>query len=69
MQKDSNSAQIYTSIFTNLFTTILAILFSLWLYNSDINESLEAMSEKFDNVMLKDGNTITKDQAKTVARM
>ena len=27
------------------------------------------MSAKFDNVLLKDGNTITKDQAKTVARI
>jgi fatty acid-binding protein DegV len=27
------------------------------------------MSEKFDNVILKDGNTITKDQAKTVAKI
>lgn len=69
MNKDSNSAQVYTSIFTNLFTTIIAILFSLWLYNSDINKSLDAMSAKFDNVLLKDGNTITKDQAKTVAKM
>jgi fatty acid-binding protein DegV len=69
MNKDSNSAQVYTSIFTNLFTTIIAILFSLWLYNSDINKSLDAMSVKFDNILLKDGNTITKDQAKTVAKM
>jgi fatty acid-binding protein DegV len=27
------------------------------------------MSLKFDNILLKDGNTITKDQAKTVAKM
>lgn len=69
MNKDSNSAQIYTGVFTNLFTTILAILFSLWLYNSDINRSLDAMSAKFDNVLLKDGNTITKGQAETVAKI
>lgn len=69
MNKESNNAQIYTGIFTNLFTTILAILFSLWLYNADINKNLEAISNKFDDILLHNGNTITKDQAKTLATM
>ncbi len=69
MNKESNNAQIYTGIFTNLFTTILAILFSLWLYNADINKNLEVISNKFDNILLDNGNTIQKDQAKALATM
>jgi hypothetical protein len=69
MNKESNNAQIYTGIFTNLFTTILAILFSLWLYNADINKNLEVISNKFDNILLDNGNTIQKDQAKALAKM
>lgn len=69
MSKESNSVQIYTGIFTNLFTTVLAILFSLWLYNSDINKNLQVISNKFDNILLKNGHTITKDQAKAVAKL
>lgn len=69
MNNESNKAQIYTGIFTNLFTTIVAILFSLWLYNSDLNKNLELISEKFDNILLKNGSTVTKDQAKALATM
>lgn len=69
MNKESNRTQIYTGIFTNLFTTILAILFSLWLYNADINKNLEVISNKFDNILLDNGNTIQKDQAKALATM
>jgi len=69
MNKESNNSQIYTGIFTNLFTTILAILFSLWLYNADINKNLEVISNKFDNILLDNGNTIQKDQAKALATM
>jgi hypothetical protein len=67
MSKESNNAQIYIGIFTNLFTTILAILFSLWLYNADINKNLETISKKFDSILLENENAITKDQAKTLA--
>ena len=69
MNQQSNNTQIYTGILTNLFTTILAILFSLWLYNADVNKNLEVISNKFDNILLSNGNTLTKGQAKALAAM